>query len=209
MLSIFSSKGFKFFISFAIFLSFCLANPITSDPTQGSGYKAFEETAQTVTASAYTVPVRERGFYVPKFMWPVPNDRYNEGFGVWRPDTNSYHDGLDLMPGYGTTIVSATDGVVVKAEHSGSLGVHVIIYDGGYYTMVYGHMIEGSIPSNIVPGAAVKMGDPIGQVGNTGHSTAPHLHYEIHDEGTPVDPWTVMNKYAHSQYAILSIAHKI
>jgi hypothetical protein len=59
-------------------------------------------------------------------------------------------------------------------------------------------MIEGSIPPNIVPGAVVKMGDPIGQVGNTGLSTAPHLHYQIHDGNTPVDPWTVMGKYAHS-----------
>jgi murein DD-endopeptidase MepM/ murein hydrolase activator NlpD len=57
-------------------------------------------------------------------------------------------------------------------------------------------MIEGSIPPNIVPGAVVKMGEPIGQVGNTGLSTAPHLHFEIWDGTTKVDPWPVMNRYS-------------
>jgi murein DD-endopeptidase MepM/ murein hydrolase activator NlpD len=196
MLRFFSSKSFKVIVSFAIFLSFSLANPVVSNASENASYSFVEEKNQTLKASNYTQPLRDRGFYVPKFMWPVPYDNYNEGFGVWRADTKSYHNGLDIMPGYGTTVVSATDGVVITAEYSGSFGNHVVIYDGGYYTIFYAHMIEGSIPSNIVPGAIVKMGDPIGQVGNTGHSFGPHLHYEIHDGNTPVDPWTVMNKYS-------------
>jgi murein DD-endopeptidase MepM/ murein hydrolase activator NlpD len=196
MLNFLSSKGFKFFISCGIFLSFCLTNPIISNASEHTSYSFVEQKTQTLIATDYVAPLRERGFYVPKFMWPVNHDHYNEGFGVWREDTHSYHNGLDIMPGYGTTIVSATDGVVVEAEYSGSFGNHVIIYDGGYYTVIYGHMIEGSIPSNIVPGAIVKMGDPIGQVGSTGHSNGPHLHYEIHDGDTPVDPWSVMNQYS-------------
>jgi murein DD-endopeptidase MepM/ murein hydrolase activator NlpD len=198
MLRFFSSKSFKVIVSFAMLLSFSLANPIVSNAGEGGSYNLKEKSTQSLKASSYTASKRSFDIYVPKFMWPVSPENYNEGFGVWRENTGSYHTGLDLMPGYGTTIVSATDGVVVKAEYSGSLGVHVIIYDGGYYTVLYGHMIEGSIPPNIVPGALVKMGDPIGQVGNTGLSTAPHLHYQIHDGNTPVDPWTVMGKYAHS-----------
>ena len=198
MLRFFSSKSFKVIVSFAMLLSFSLANPIVSNAGEGASYSFKEKSTQTLKASNYTASKRSLDIYVPKFMWPVSPENYNEGFGVWRENTGSYHTGLDLMPGYGTTIVSATDGVVLEAEYSGSLGVHVIIYDGGYYTVLYGHMIEGSIPPNIVPGAVVKMGDPIGQVGNTGLSTAPHLHYQIHDGNTPVDPWTVMGKYAHS-----------
>jgi len=196
MLSIFSFKNFIIIIICGIFLSLCLANPAFSNADKTASYSFKEKETQTLKASGYVAPLRERGFYVPKFMWPVSPEHYNEGFGVWRADTNSYHTGLDIMPGYGTTIVSATDGVVVKAESSGSFGNHVIIYDNGYYTTVYAHMIEGSIPSNIVPGAIVKMGDPIGQVGSTGHSTGPHLHFEIWDESTPVDPWSVMDKYS-------------
>lgn len=196
MFNFFSSKGFKVVVSFAILLSFSLANPITSNANENASYSFKQKEGQTLTASNYIAPPRERGFFVPKFMWPVPKDHYNEGFGVWRKDTNSRHNGLDLMPGYGTTIVSATDGVVLKAESSGSYGVHVIIFDGGYYTMVYAHMIEGSIPANIAPGTTVRMGDPIGQVGNTGLSTGPHLHFEIRDGDTPIDPWPVMNKYS-------------
>jgi murein DD-endopeptidase MepM/ murein hydrolase activator NlpD len=196
MLKFFSSKNFAIVASFAIFLSLCLVNPAISNADESASYSFKQKETQTLTASDYTPSKRSFDIYVPKFMWPVSPENYNEGFGVWRPDTNSRHGGLDLMPGYGTTIVSATDGIVVEAEYSGSLGVHVIIYDNGYYTTVYAHMIEGSIPSNIVPGAAVKMGEPIGQVGNTGLSTAPHLHFEIWDGTTKVDPWPVMNKYA-------------
>jgi murein DD-endopeptidase MepM/ murein hydrolase activator NlpD len=196
MLKFFSSKNFAIVATFAIFLSLCLANPAISNADESASYSFKQKETQTLTASDYTPSKRSFDIYVPKFMWPVSPENYNEGFGVWRPDTNSRHGGLDLMPGYGTTIVSATDGIVVEAEYSGSLGVHVIIYDNGYYTTVYAHMIEGSIPSNIVPGAVVKMGEPIGQVGNTGLSTAPHLHFEIWDGSTKVDPWPVMNKYA-------------
>ena len=196
MLSIFSFKNFIVLIISVISLSLCLTNPAFSNVDKSASYSFKEQKTQTLKASSYTAPLRERGFYVPKFMWPVNHDHYNEGFGVWRPETQSYHMGLDIMPGYGTTIVSATDGVVVTAEYSGSFGNHVVIYDGGYYTVIYGHMIEGSIPSNIFVGATVKMGDPIGQVGSTGRSTAPHLHYEIHDGTTPVDPWSVMDKYS-------------
>jgi murein DD-endopeptidase MepM/ murein hydrolase activator NlpD len=196
MLSIFSFKNFIIIVICAIFLSFCLANPAISNADENASYSFEEKGTQTLKASGYTAPKRSFDIYVPKFMWPVSPEHYNEGFGVWRENTKSYHGGLDLMPGYGTTIVSATDGVVIKAEHSGSFGVHVIIFDGGYYTMVYAHMIEGSIPPHIAPGTTVKMGEPIGQVGNTGLSTAPHLHFEIHDGTTKVDPWPVMNKYA-------------
>jgi len=196
MLKFFSFKGFAVVASFAIFLSFSLANPAISNADENASYSFEEKGTQTLKASDYTASKRSLDIYVPKFMWPVSPEHYNEGFGVWRANTKSYHNGLDLMPGYGTTIVSATDGVVIKAESSGSYGVHVIIFDGGYYTMVYAHMIEGSIPPHIAPGTTVRMGDPIGQVGNTGLSTGPHLHYEIRDGNTPVDPWPVMNKYA-------------
>jgi len=198
MLKFFSFKNFAVVASFAIFLSLCLTNPAFSNVDKSASYSFKEQKTQTLKASLYAAPKRSFDIYVPKFMWPVSPEHYNEGFGVWRPDTKSYHGGLDLMPGYGTIIVSATDGIVVEAEYSGSLGVHVIIYDNGYYTTVYAHMIEGSIPPNIVPGAAVKMGEPIGQVGSTGLSTAPHLHFEIHDGTTKVDPWPVMAKYATS-----------
>jgi murein DD-endopeptidase MepM/ murein hydrolase activator NlpD len=196
MLKFFSFKNLAVVASFAIFLSFSLANPAISNADENASYSFEEKGTQTLKASDYTAPKRSFDIYVPKFIWPVSPENYNEGFGVWRPATKSYHGGLDLMPGYGTTIVSATDGIVTKAEYSGSLGVHVIIYDTGYYTTVYAHMIEGSIPPNIVPGAVVKMGEPIGQVGNTGLSTAPHLHFEIWDGTTKVDPWPVMAKYA-------------
>lgn len=202
-MSIFNLKIFRFIIGTVFVLPLFSAIPLASNASEYAGINqthdgSYHPQTQTLTASNYQAPLRTFDIYVPRFTWPVSPEHYNEGFGVYRPETNSYHQGLDLMPGYGTDIVSATDGVVVEAEYSGSLGVHVTIYDNGYYTIFYGHMIDGSIPPNIVPGATVKMGQLIGKVGSTGRSNAPHLHYEIHDGNTAVDPWTVMAKYSIS-----------
>lgn len=140
---------------------------------------------------------RSLGIYIPNFIWPVPHDRTGEGFGVWRPDTNSYHHGIDIFPGEGTQIVSATSGTVVKVEQGeGSYGYAVMIYDGYQYTTVYAHMIAGSILEDIYVGATVKQGQPIGLVGNTGRSTGAHLHFEIRDNGVAVNPYPIMQKYA-------------
>ena len=103
------------------------------------------------------------------------------------------HGGQDFNPGLGAPIQSIADGVVSFTEDGeGSLGVHMVIdhmIDGKLVSSVYAHMIHGSML--LKTGDVVKVGQVIGQVGSTGMSTGPHLHFEIRlggISGTKVDP---------------------
>lgn len=104
--------------------------------------------------------------------------------------SKGFHSGVDFTPGEGTPIQVIANGVVTKVENSGGgYGYYVSIdhqIDGDIVTSVYGHMINGSSP--LVVGQEVEVGDLVGKVGSTGMSTGAHLHFEIHINGTPVDP---------------------
>ncbi|MFF2273449.1 peptidoglycan DD-metalloendopeptidase family protein [Agromyces sp. NPDC058136] len=113
---------------------------------------------------------------------------------------SSDHHGQDFNPGYGADIQSIADGVVVKSTDSGgSLGVVMMIehqIDGQTVVSVYAHMISGS--RLFEEGDVVEVGDVIGETGNTGMSTGPHLHFEIRIGGINgewVDPldWLYAN----------------
>ena len=113
---------------------------------------------------------------------------------------SSDHKGVDFAPGLGAPIQAIADGVVREAVNSDTgLGVHLVIdhvIDGQLVTSVYGHMLPGSLRVQV--GDAVKVGTQIGQVGNTGASTGPHLHLEIHvADGTPVDPFAWLKEHAN------------
>jgi len=110
-----------------------------------------------------------------------------DGFGRRRdPFTGrqAFHRGLDLSARRGTPVASTGDGVVVFAGRNGGLGKIVRISHGFGYTTVYGHLDKILVQ----PGDEVHRGDEIGLLGNTGRSTGPHLHYEIHADGRAVNP---------------------
>ncbi len=94
------------------------------------------------------------------------------------------HEGMDFTAKSGTPIYASGNGTVVRAERSSSFGNVVYIEHGYGYKTVYAHM------KKIVTkkGKKVKRGDIIGYVGNTGRSVSPHLHYEVHKNGRPVNP---------------------
>jgi len=95
-----------------------------------------------------------------------------------------FHKGYDIANHVGTPIFAPADGVVTYAGPRGSMGVMVSL-DHGYGMLTrYGHLSKTLIKK----GAHVKRGDKIALMGNTGRSTGPHLHYEVHLNGMPVDP---------------------
>ena len=95
------------------------------------------------------------------------------------------HTGVDFTAPNGTPIQATGNGVVIKAEHERvGYGNHVIIDHGFGYSSLYGHMSSYSVRV----GDKIQKGQTIGYVGNTGTSTAPHLHYEVRVKGNPVDP---------------------
>lgn len=98
------------------------------------------------------------------------------------------HAGVDFLLRRGTPVMSAADGRVRQATSSPAYGNFVEIRhsEAGYMTR-YAHLQE--IPDDIRPGVEVERGDTIGYSGNTGRSTGPHLHYEVHDQsGQTLDP---------------------
>ncbi|WP_435080303.1 M23 family metallopeptidase [Clavibacter michiganensis] len=113
---------------------------------------------------------------------------------------SSNHQGVDFAPGLGAPIQAIADGVVREAVNSDTgLGVHLVIdhvIDGQLITSVYGHQLPGSL--RVKAGDPVKVGQQLGQVGNTGASTGPHLHLEIRmADGTAVDPFAWLKEHAN------------
>ena len=94
------------------------------------------------------------------------------------------HNGLDFTAPQGTPIYATGDGTVTTAGPGTGTGNHVIINHGYGYETVYMHMVRVKARD----GQKVKRGEVIGWVGSTGASTGPHCHYEVHINGTPVDP---------------------
>jgi hypothetical protein len=97
------------------------------------------------------------------------------------------HAGVDVAAPWGHPIQATADGVVTRAGVGGGYGRFVEIRHAEGLTSLYAHM--GAVEAHIRPGTPVRLGDEIGQVGNTGSSTGAHLHFEIHDRrGRPLNP---------------------
>jgi murein DD-endopeptidase MepM/ murein hydrolase activator NlpD len=94
------------------------------------------------------------------------------------------HSGVDLREDYGAPVRATAAGVVTAAGPQGGYGNLVEIDHGGGLATRYGHLSG----INVVPGQQVGPGAVVGQVGSTGRSTGPHLHYEVRMDGEAVDP---------------------
>jgi murein DD-endopeptidase MepM/ murein hydrolase activator NlpD len=101
----------------------------------------------------------------------------------------TFHEGLDIAAQTGTPVVSPADGIVVKAAFSPGYGNMVEISHGYGIKTVYGHNSR----LNVKEGQQVKRGDVISYIGDTGSSTGPHLHYEVRQNGLPVNPMKFLN----------------
>lgn len=97
---------------------------------------------------------------------------------------NRMHQGIDILNDVGTPVYAPGNGKVVYVGKKAGLGITVEIEHGFGYKTVYGHLSK----SLVLEGQSVKRGDKIALSGNTGLSSGPHLHYEIHLNGIPQDP---------------------
>lgn len=112
-----------------------------------------------------------------------------------------FHEGLDFSAPVGTEVYATGDGVVVAVERSRiGYGNHVLIDHGYSYQTLYAHLSNFEVRR----GEKVKRGQVIGYIGNTGKSTSPHLHYEVHRNGRPIDPiHFLFNDITADQYEML------
>lgn len=119
-------------------------------------------------------------------IWPV-HGRLASGYQYRRdPITGArqFHSGIDVAAPRGTPILAAADGVVEEARRKGGYGNCVVIDHGNGLKTLYAHMSR----MHVKEGDAVGRADQIGEVGSTGRSVGPHLHFEIHENGTKVNP---------------------
>ena len=141
------------------------------------------------------------------FEWPLPGDfSITSPFG-YRTDPitgeASFHDGVDIAAPEGTAILAAADGVVVTANRTdswgGSYGYYVLIQHDETYETLYAHCSEVLVKA----GQEVEQGDIIALVGSTGNSTGNHLHFEVREGGSKVDPMEFFQKKSLTEDASL------
>lgn len=116
--------------------------------------------------------------------------RVSRGFMPGSTNPGLRHRGIDIATREGTPIYAPASGIVVYAGQDDVLGLTLTIDHGGGFKTIYGH--NSRLHARI--GDKVVRGDVIALTGNTGESTAPHLHYEIQRDGHPVDPMDFLGK---------------
>jgi murein DD-endopeptidase MepM/ murein hydrolase activator NlpD len=122
------------------------------------------------------------------------NAAYNSSSYGWRVDpfnrSRAFHEGLDFTANTGTLIYAAGDGVVSFAERSGGYGNMVKVDHGSGLETRYAHAAKLLVKV----GQRITKGQVVAQVGSTGRSTGPHLHYEIRLNGVALDPRKYLKK---------------
>lgn len=120
----------------------------------------------------------------PKYALPVAQRGLSAYFGQAGVNWMSVHTGIDFPVSYGTTVMAATDGTVRTQWNSAYGNMLILTAKDGTETW-YCHLSSYRVPS----GTTVKAGQPIAYSGNSGNSTGPHLHFEVHPAGGAViDP---------------------
>ena len=117
-----------------------------------------------------------------RFLWPVPETtRISSSYG---PRWGRHHHGVDIPGRIGLDVIAAEDGVVLYAGEMGGYGNLIAIRHAGGYNTVYAHLNAFKVKK----GQEVYRGQVIAELGNTGHSTGPHLHFEVRRGARSVDP---------------------
>ncbi|HXL02993.1 MAG TPA: peptidoglycan DD-metalloendopeptidase family protein [Candidatus Atribacteria bacterium] len=130
---------------------------------------------------------RDRLLYVVPMRWPTWG-RVSSNYG-WRNDPftgrKAWHTGVDIAGPTGRNVVATAEGKVIFTGWNGNYGKCVIVRHQFGYETVYGHLSKILVNT----GDVVKKEQIIGQVGSTGRSTGPHLHYEVRRYGDVINPW--------------------
>lgn len=136
----------------------------------------------SATASDYSVTKAGNG------VWPAPaSHTITSSYGGRAYPLNgsyNFHLGTDIGASYGTPVISYQSGTVLIASYHWSYGNYVVVDHGNGMSTLYAHMSALTVSA----GQMVSEGQQVGQVGSTGSSTGPHLHFEVRINGANVDP---------------------
>lgn len=151
--------------------------------------RAYQELAETSRRIEQMIRSQQRNRGAETtgaMMWPYSGE-ITSPFG-WRTHpifgTARFHSGIDLGADYGDPIVAADGGVVIYADWMGGYGKAVIIDHGNGISTLYAHNSDLVVGE----GQRVGKGQQVALAGSTGYSTGPHLHFEVRQNGSPVNP---------------------
>jgi murein DD-endopeptidase MepM/ murein hydrolase activator NlpD len=157
----------------------------TPDDLRGLGSLDSHQGADGASIESHDPHLRGSGSLDPDMMNRVTTSPFG-----WRRDPFSgaatYHRGVDLRAAYGEPIGAADAGTVVFAGEQGGYGQTVVVEHAGGVRTRYAHL--SSVTTQV--GAAVQAGDAIGLAGRSGRATGTHLHFEVTQDGRPIDPQT-------------------
>lgn len=134
-------------------------------------------TRQEINGDLFRKPIKARYYTSSKFGWrasPFTGKR-------------SYHSGIDMACPKGTKVYAALDGKVSTVGYNNVYGNYIIITHHSGYKTLYAHLNK----TLVIQGKYVAQGDRIGEVGSTGLSTGPHLHFTVFKFGKTVNPQTL------------------
>ncbi len=138
------------------------------------------------TSSAFASPIKQQPVF-SGYVYPVVGPRLSSVFGDRKHPVKRmkrHHNGVDLAAPEGAGVRVISEGRVVFADDYAGYGKLVVVQHKDGKTSHYGHL--STIKAR--PGTYVKPGELIGLVGETGIATGPHLHFEIRQNGKPLDP---------------------
>jgi murein DD-endopeptidase MepM/ murein hydrolase activator NlpD len=163
---------------------------IAREAAEAAAKKAAEEAAAKAAAEAAAKAEQERKdsannaevIHSGSYYLPVSNFRITDGFGAYCSCRSGPHTGLDFSAPSGNKVVAVTGGKIIFAGWESGYGNIIKIDHGGGLQTWYAHL------SSINNSGTVGAGEQIGRVGSTGNSTGPHLHLEVHVNGSATDP---------------------
>ena len=131
----------------------------------------------------------QEGMMDPPVIWPVDHSKVYScaGFGYHtHPELkiSKFHAGLDIIAEEGEEVVATQSATVIEATYSQRNGYYILLQHDDSYQTRYLHLSKLCVEQ----GQKVEKGEKIGEVGSTGMTTAPHLHYEVIKDGEKVDP---------------------
>jgi murein DD-endopeptidase MepM/ murein hydrolase activator NlpD len=160
-------------------------------------YAGLQVQGERLEMYRYTPRDGQTGYFAPNgdsvrrllMRTPIDGARLSSGYGMRKHPIEGYtrmHEGVDFAAPPGTPIYASGTGRVTRIGYNGGYGNYVRIDHGHGFVTAYGHL--RGFKQGLARGDRVAQGQVIGYVGNTGQSTGPHLHYEIHKRGEPVNP---------------------
>ena len=152
-----------------------------SDPRQLEAGQTLTIPLNPSTARAASFPTWPMARADRQFLWPVTGGMVSSPFGI---RNGVMHDGVDIAAGAGSAVRAADDGTVIFVGRLRGYGNAVILQHSGGYVTIYGHNQRNLVRY----GAEVVRGQVIAELGSTGRTTGPNLHFEVRFRGQPQNP---------------------